>query len=69
MELNGSAQCQVGEGVSTAAGRGRDTFDGRVIFVDEMRLDELDGQTGLSHTSSTDYDQLVFPEELRHDCQ
>lgn len=69
MELNGSAQCQVIDSVSAAAGRGRDTFNGRVILVDEMRLDELDGQTGLSHTSSTDYHQLVFPEELRHDCQ
>lgn len=41
------------------------TFDGRVIFVDEVALDELDGQTTLSDTTATDYDELVFPEELR----
>lgn len=40
------------------------TLDGRVIFVDEVGLDELDGQTRLSHTSAADYDQLVLSEEL-----
>jgi len=41
------------------------TFDGRVVFVDEMALDELDGQATLSDTTTTDYHELVFPEELR----
>lgn len=30
-----------------------------------MRLDELDGQARLSHTSAADYHELVFSEELR----
>ena len=41
------------------------TFDGRIVFVDEMALDELDGQTTLSDSTTTDYHELVFPEELR----
>jgi hypothetical protein len=41
------------------------TFDGRIVFVDEMALDELDGQATLSDTTTTDYHELVFPEELR----
>lgn len=41
------------------------TFDGRVIFVDEMALDELNGQTTLSDTTTSNYHKLVFPEELR----
>ncbi len=40
------------------------TFDGGVIFVDEMALDQLNCQTGLSHTSTSDDDQLVFSEKL-----
>jgi len=31
------------------------TLDGRVILVDEVRLDELDGQARLSHASAADY--------------
>lgn len=50
--------------MAVVSGRLR-TFDGRVIFVDEVALDELDGQTTLSDTTATDYDELVFPEELR----
>lgn len=46
---------------------GRCTFDRRVIFVDEVRLDQLDCEAGLSHTTASDDDQLVFPQELRHD--
>jgi hypothetical protein len=30
-----------------------------------MALDELDGQATLSDTTTTDYHELVFPEELR----
>ena len=40
------------------------TFDCWVIFVDEVALDELDCETGLSHATSTDNNKLVFPEEL-----
>jgi hypothetical protein len=41
------------------------TFDGRIVFVDEMALDELDGQTTLSDSTTADYYELVFPEDLR----
>jgi hypothetical protein len=56
-----SAVCRQGR----ACGRGLRTFDGRVIFVDEVALDKLDGQTTLSNTTATDDHQLVFPEELQ----
>lgn len=39
-------------------------LDGRVVLVDEVGLDELDSQSGLSNTSSTDHNQLVLPQEL-----
>ena len=45
--------------------RRRRTFDRRIIFIDEMTLDQLDGQTRLPHASSTDHDKLVLPQELR----
>lgn len=45
--------------------RGRLTFNRRVILVDKVALDQLDGQTRLSDTTATDYDQLVFSEKLR----
>lgn len=41
------------------------TFDRRIIFIHEVALDELDGQTTLSHTTTSDHHELVFPEELR----
>ncbi len=41
------------------------TFNGRVVLVYEVALDELDGQTTLSDTTTTDYHELIFPEELR----
>lgn len=44
------------------------TFNGGIVLVDEMGLDELDGQTTLADTTTADDDQLVFPEELRHDA-
>lgn len=47
-----------------AAATGRLTLDGRVVLVDEMGLDELDGQARLSYASAADYDQLVLSEEL-----
>lgn len=40
------------------------TLDGWIILVDEVGLDELDGQARLSHASAANYDQLVLSEEL-----
>lgn len=40
------------------------TFNGRVILVDEVALDQLDGQAGFTHASAADHHQLVFSEEL-----
>jgi hypothetical protein len=37
------------------------TFDCGIIFVDEVALDQLDGQAGFSDTTSTDDDELVLP--------
>lgn len=42
------------------------TFDSRVVFVDEVALDELDGQARLSDATTTDDDELVFTKELLH---
>lgn len=41
------------------------TFNGRVVLVYEVALDELDGQTTLSDTTAADDDELVFPEDLQ----
>ena len=41
------------------------TFNCRIVFVDEVTLDELDCETTLAHASSSDNHQLVFPEELQ----
>jgi hypothetical protein len=40
------------------------TFDCRVVFIDEVTLDELDCEAALSHSTASYYHQLVFPEEL-----
>lgn len=40
------------------------TFDGRIVFIDEVALDQLDGQARLPHASASDHDQLVLPEKL-----
>ena len=40
------------------------TFDCWVVFVHEMTLDQLDCEATLSHTTTTDNHQLVFPKEL-----
>lgn len=48
-----------------ACWRRRLTFNGWIILVDEVALDQLDGQARLSHTTAADHDQLVFSEELR----
>lgn len=36
------------------------TFNGRVIFVYEMALNELDSQARFTDTTATDDNQLVF---------
>jgi hypothetical protein len=40
------------------------TFNCRVIFVDEVALYQLDGQAGLSDSSSAHHDELVFSQKL-----
>ena len=47
-----------------AAREQRLTLDGRVVLVDEVGLDELDGQARLSDTAAADDYQLVFSQEL-----
>jgi hypothetical protein len=42
----------------------RRTFDCRVILVDEVALDQLDGQAGLADTTTADNDELVLSQEL-----
>lgn len=39
-------------------------LDRWVILVDEMTLNELDGQCGLSDTTTTNDDELVLSQEL-----
>jgi len=39
-------------------------FDRRVIFVDEMALDQLDRQARFTDTTTTDNDELVLSQEL-----
>ncbi len=40
------------------------TFNCRVVLVDEVALDQLDGQAGFTHTTSTNNDQFILSEEL-----
>lgn len=42
------------------------TFDCGIIFIDEVALDELNREARLAHTTSSNDDELVFPEELKH---
>ena len=42
------------------------TFDCRVVFIDEVTLDQLDCEAALSHSTASYHHQLVFPEELGH---
>lgn len=45
-------------------------FDSRIVFVNEMTLNELDRQGRLSDTTTTDDDEFVLSQELcfrRHD--
>ena len=48
------------KGADGAAGEQRLTLDGRIVLVDEVGLDELDGQARLSDTAAADNYQLVF---------
>ena len=41
------------------------TLDCRVIFVDEMALDQLDGEARLADTTTANDDELVFPQKLQ----
>lgn len=40
------------------------TFDCGIVFVNKVGLDELDGQTRLSHAASADNDELVLAQKL-----
>lgn len=42
----------------------RRTFNGWVILIDEMALDQLNRQTRFTDTTSTDNHQFVFSQEL-----
>lgn len=42
------------------------TFDGRIVLVYEMALDELDCETALPDATTADDNEFVFPKELRH---
>lgn len=44
----------------------RRTFDCRVIFVDEVALNQLNGQAGFTDTTAADDDQLVLPQKLQN---
>jgi hypothetical protein len=46
-------------------GKGMRTLNGRVIFVDEMRLDQLDCEARLADATTADHHQLVFSRELQ----
>lgn len=35
-------------------------FNGRVVFIDEMALNQLNGQAGLSDATSTNHHQFIF---------
>jgi hypothetical protein len=41
------------------------TFDCGIVFVDEMTLYQLDGETRLSHTTAAHNDELIFSQKLR----
>lgn len=43
-------------------------FDGRVVLVYKVGLDELNGEGGFTDTSSTNNDKLVLPQELGPSC-
>jgi hypothetical protein len=41
------------------------TFDGRIILIDEMALDQLYGQTRLSYAATADDYELILAEKLQ----
>jgi hypothetical protein len=61
MNLRGKGQDGAGMRVAAA----RLTFDCRVVLVNKVTLDELDGQTRLSDTTTADDYELVLAEKLR----
>lgn len=44
--------------------RWRQTFDCGIVLVDKVALYQLNGEAGLSDTTTTDHDELVFSQEL-----
>lgn len=59
----GATAARGGVGQSPREKTGR-TFDCRVVLVDEVALDELDGQTRFTDTTTADHHQLVLSQEL-----
>jgi hypothetical protein len=43
------------------------TFNRRIIFVDEVALDQLDRQTRLSNTTTTDNNELILAQKLQEE--
>lgn len=41
------------------------TFNGRVIFIDEVALNELNGQAGFTDSTASDYDEFILAKELK----
>jgi hypothetical protein len=48
-------------------GRVYRTFNRRIVFVDEMALDQLDCQTRLSDTTATDDNELILAQKLQRE--
>ena len=48
-----------------ACRRGVRTFNGRIIFINEMTLNQLDGEAGFSYASAADDNQLVLSKKLQ----
>jgi hypothetical protein len=44
------------------------TFDSRVIFIDEVALNELDCQTGFTNSTASDHDEFILAKELLRWC-
>ncbi len=40
------------------------TLNRWIVFVDEVALDQLDGQAGFAHTTTADHNELVLSEKL-----
>ena len=43
------------------------TFNRRIIFVDEVALDQLDRQTRLSDTTTADNNELILAQKLQQE--